>query len=119
MESGSERLRLAGSAATRTTRDTRAPPALWLPASGGWGQLKYNSEKVSASLGYGIDRIDTETEGVSDTFRESNTWLFANTSYNVTNQLSYMLQYDLLTTAYVGQDEGKVGRLSFMALYKF
>lgn len=91
-----------------------------LPATGGWGQVKYAvNDKVAATVGGGVDQADTEN--LAPTNRESNTWVFANVAYKVNKQLSYTVEWEQLTTAFVGPDvdDGVANRIHFVALFKF
>lgn len=100
------------------TRDSTSVTSL--PATGGWGQVKYAvGKKVSTAVGGGVDMADSEN--LSATNRESNTWTFANVSYKVNKQLSYTCEWAHLTTAYVGPDvpDGDVNRFQFNAVFKF
>jgi len=89
-----------------------------LPASGGWGQVKYAiGKQLAATVGGGVDQANP-AEGITVS-REKQNWLFANVAYKVNKQLSYTVEWENLTTVWTGQDDGKVNRLHFVALYKF
>ncbi len=89
-----------------------------LPATGGWGQVKFTlNEKIALVAGGGTDMPDEDL--LSDGKRTSNKWLFANVTYNVTKTMFFQLEYENLTTTYKNDEDGQVGRIQLATYLKF
>lgn len=85
---------------------------------GGWASVKYMvNDKVGVTVGGGMD--DPDDEFLSANSRDKNTWIFGNCGYMMTKDLSFILGADMLTTEYVGIDDGDNLRFMFNAIYKF
>ncbi len=89
-----------------------------LPATGGWGQVKYTlNDKIAFVVGGGTDMADEDL--LANGNRTSNKWLFANVTYSVTKAMFFQFEYENLTTTYKGDDDGKAGRFQVATYLKF